>query len=36
MAAGVAGGVRVQGFEAARVSYPDFVADYRALGGTVE
>jgi 3-phosphoshikimate 1-carboxyvinyltransferase len=36
LGAGIPGGVRVEGFEAAQVSYPDFVADYRALGGRVE
>ncbi|MBN1837391.1 MAG: 3-phosphoshikimate 1-carboxyvinyltransferase [Spirochaetales bacterium] len=36
LGAGVSGGVCVEGFEAARVSYPDFVADYRALGGRAE
>jgi 3-phosphoshikimate 1-carboxyvinyltransferase len=41
MAAAVAGagipqGVKVSGFEAARVSYPDFVRDFRDLGGIVE
>ena len=40
MAAAVAGagteaGVRVTDIECARVSYPDFVRDYRSLGGTV-
>ena len=35
-AAGIPGGVRVTGFECARVSYPDFVADYTALGGVIE
>ncbi|HYW85924.1 MAG TPA: 3-phosphoshikimate 1-carboxyvinyltransferase, partial [Spirochaetia bacterium] len=34
-AAGVAGGVRVQGFECAAVSYPDFARDFAALGGEV-
>ncbi len=29
-------GVRVRGFECAEVSYPDFVRDYRGLGGIVE
>jgi 3-phosphoshikimate 1-carboxyvinyltransferase len=41
MAAAVAGsaipgGVRVKGVEAAKVSYPDFMKDFRALGGCVE
>ncbi len=41
MAAAVAGagirqGVKVAGFEAARVSYPDFVKDFTILGGIVE
>ena len=41
MAAAVAGvrvreGVRVLGFECAEVSYPDFIRDYRGLGGIVE
>ncbi len=41
MAAAVAGagirqGVKVTGFEAARVSYPDFVKDFTTLGGIVE
>ena len=36
LGAGINGGVEVRGFEAARVSYPDFVEDYRALGGRVE
>lgn len=34
--AGIRGPVRVLGFEAARVSYPDFAADFRALGGEAE
>ncbi len=34
--AAIPGGVRVTGVEAARVSYPDFVKDYRSLGGCVE
>ena len=29
-------GIRVRGFECAEVSYPDFVRDYRGLGGIVE
>jgi 3-phosphoshikimate 1-carboxyvinyltransferase len=41
MAAAVAGagirkGVRVPGFGAARVSYPDFMEDFRSLGGRTE
>ncbi len=35
-AAGIPGGVAVRGLEAARVSYPDFMEDFRLLGGTVE
>ncbi len=35
-AAATRGGVTVKGFECARVSYPDFVADYSSLGGEVE
>jgi 3-phosphoshikimate 1-carboxyvinyltransferase len=35
LGAGVAGGVSVLGFEAAQVSYPDFVKDYQTLGGVV-
>jgi len=34
--AGIEGEVRVTGFEAARVSYPDFTTDFRALGGEAE
>jgi 3-phosphoshikimate 1-carboxyvinyltransferase len=34
--AGISGGVRVQGFECARVSYPDFARDFAALGGEVD
>lgn len=34
-AAGIPGGVTVRGFECAAVSYPDFVKDYRSLGGDV-
>ena len=34
-AAGIRGGVKVPGFEAARVSYPDFIEDFRKLGGQV-
>jgi 3-phosphoshikimate 1-carboxyvinyltransferase len=35
-AAGIRGGVTVKGFECARISYPDFLADYASLGGEVE
>ncbi len=35
-AAGIPAGVAVRGLEAARVSYPDFVEDFRRLGGLVE
>jgi 3-phosphoshikimate 1-carboxyvinyltransferase len=34
--AGIPAGVAVRGLEAARVSYPDFVEDFRRLGGRVE
>jgi 3-phosphoshikimate 1-carboxyvinyltransferase len=34
--AGISGGVKVPGFEAARVSYPDFIEDFRKLGGRTE
>jgi 3-phosphoshikimate 1-carboxyvinyltransferase len=34
-AAGASDGVRVQGFECAAVSYPDFARDFVALGGEV-
>jgi 3-phosphoshikimate 1-carboxyvinyltransferase len=34
--AGITGGVKVPGFDAARVSYPDFIRDFTALGGRVE
>jgi 3-phosphoshikimate 1-carboxyvinyltransferase len=34
-AAGIPEGVRVQGFECAAVSYPDFTRDFAALGGEV-
>jgi 3-phosphoshikimate 1-carboxyvinyltransferase len=34
-AAGIPGGVKVKGFECARVSYPDFTRDFTALGGEV-
>jgi 3-phosphoshikimate 1-carboxyvinyltransferase len=33
---GIPGGVRVRGFEAAAVSFPDFLATFRALGGVAE
>jgi 3-phosphoshikimate 1-carboxyvinyltransferase len=33
--AGVTGGVKVAGFDCSRVSYPDFIRDFRALGGEV-
>ena len=33
--AGISGGVRVTGFDCSRVSYPDFVRDFTALGGEV-
>jgi len=33
--AGMPGGVRVTGFDCSRVSYPDFVRDFTALGGEV-
>jgi 3-phosphoshikimate 1-carboxyvinyltransferase len=33
--AGIRGGVEVARFEAARVSYPDFLADFQRLGGVV-
>jgi 3-phosphoshikimate 1-carboxyvinyltransferase len=33
--AGTEGGVRVTDVDCARVSYPDFVRDYRSLGGSV-
>ncbi len=36
LAAGIAGGVEVRGFEAATVSFPDFLATYRLLGGMAE
>jgi 3-phosphoshikimate 1-carboxyvinyltransferase len=35
LACGIPGGVEVQGFEAAMVSYPDFLGTFRALGGRV-
>ncbi len=34
LGAGVPGGMRVEGMEAAAVSYPDFVRHWRQLGGT--
>jgi 3-phosphoshikimate 1-carboxyvinyltransferase len=34
--AGIPGGVRVTGFDCSRVSYPDFIRDFTALGGQVE
>jgi 3-phosphoshikimate 1-carboxyvinyltransferase len=34
--AGIRDGAKVIGFEAARVSYPDFIEDFRRLGGLVE
>ena len=36
LAAGIPGGLEVRGFEAAAVSFPDFLATYRALGGVAE
>jgi 3-phosphoshikimate 1-carboxyvinyltransferase len=33
--AGLPGGVRVSGFDCSRVSYPDFIRDFTALGGEV-
>jgi 3-phosphoshikimate 1-carboxyvinyltransferase len=33
--AGIAGGVRVPGFDCSRVSYPDFIRDFTSLGGQV-
>jgi 3-phosphoshikimate 1-carboxyvinyltransferase len=36
LASGISGGVEVLGFEAATVSFPDFLATYRALGGRAE
>jgi len=35
LGAGIRDGVTVQGFEAAEVSFPDFVGMFRALGGEV-
>jgi 3-phosphoshikimate 1-carboxyvinyltransferase len=35
LSAGIRGGVTVHGFEAAEVSFPDFVGTFRALGGEV-
>jgi len=34
-AVGIPGGVTVKGFDCARVSYPDFIADFTSLGGEV-
>ncbi len=34
-AAGIPDGVTVRGFDCARVSYPDFITDFTALGGSV-
>jgi 3-phosphoshikimate 1-carboxyvinyltransferase len=36
LGAGIAGGVEVRGFESAAVSFPDFLAAFRALGGVAE
>jgi 3-phosphoshikimate 1-carboxyvinyltransferase len=36
LAAGIPGGLEVRGFEAAAVSFPDFLSAYRALGGRAE
>jgi 5-enolpyruvylshikimate-3-phosphate synthase len=36
LASGIPRGVEVRGFEAAAVSFPDFLATYRALGGRAE
>jgi 3-phosphoshikimate 1-carboxyvinyltransferase len=36
LASGISGGAEVQGFESAAVSFPDFLATYRALGGRAE
>ena len=36
LASGIPDGVKVQGFEAAMVSFPDFLGIFRALGGRVE
>jgi 3-phosphoshikimate 1-carboxyvinyltransferase len=33
---GIKGGVRVKGFDCARVSYPDFTRDFTALGGKID
>jgi len=33
--AGIPGGVKVAGFDCSRVSYPDFIRDFTALGGEV-
>jgi len=35
LSAGIREGVTVHGFEAAEVSFPDFVGAFRALGGEV-
>jgi 3-phosphoshikimate 1-carboxyvinyltransferase len=35
LASGIPAGVKVQGFEAAVVSFPDFLGIFRALGGRV-
>jgi 3-phosphoshikimate 1-carboxyvinyltransferase len=34
--AAIRGGVKVAGFDCSRVSYPDFIRDFTALGGEVE
>jgi 3-phosphoshikimate 1-carboxyvinyltransferase len=36
LGAGIPAGVEVRGFEAAAVSFPDFLATFRALGGVAE
>jgi 3-phosphoshikimate 1-carboxyvinyltransferase len=36
LGAGIPGGVEVRGFEAAAVSFPDFLAAFQALGGAAE
>jgi 3-phosphoshikimate 1-carboxyvinyltransferase len=36
LSSGIPDGVIVEGFEAARVSYPDFVRDFERLGGRVQ
>jgi 3-phosphoshikimate 1-carboxyvinyltransferase len=33
---GIPEGVRVKGFDCARISYPDFIRDFTALGGEIE